>query len=108
MACLENKKVFGDVHSIAYKCQGKGVRTPSRRLIENLDDIPFPAYKYFNFVSVSEAMVFPGTGLYELAKQKGLVNDDYRLTDRRRTLLRKITLKNCSNGVINSCMRTQG
>jgi hypothetical protein len=27
-------------------------------------------------------MVFPGTELYELAKQKGLVTDDYWLTDR--------------------------
>ena len=35
-----------------------------------------------DFVSVSEAMVFPGTELYELAKQKGLVTDDYWLTDR--------------------------
>lgn len=49
MTCLESKKVLGDVHGIAYKCQGKIVRTSSRLLIENLDDIPFPAYKYFDF-----------------------------------------------------------
>ncbi|MDE2217616.1 MAG: cobalamin-dependent protein [Planctomycetota bacterium] len=49
MTCLESKKVLGDVHGIAYKCQGKIVRTSSMRLIENLDDIPFPAYKYFDF-----------------------------------------------------------
>ena len=35
-----------------------------------------------DFVSVSEAMVFPGTELYTMAKQKGLVTDDYWLTDR--------------------------
>ena len=35
-----------------------------------------------DFVSVSEAMVFPGTELYAMAKQKGLVADDYWLTDR--------------------------
>jgi len=35
-----------------------------------------------DFISVSEAMVFPGTELYELAKQKGLVTDDFWLTDR--------------------------
>ena len=35
-----------------------------------------------DFVSGSEAMVFPGTGLYTMAKQKGLVADDYWLTDR--------------------------
>ena len=35
-----------------------------------------------DFVSVSEAMVFPGTELYESAKQKGFVSDDYWLTDR--------------------------
>ena len=35
-----------------------------------------------DFSSVSEARVFPGTELYELAKQKGLVTDAYWLTDR--------------------------
>jgi len=35
-----------------------------------------------DFVSVSETMVFPGTALYELARSKGLVDDDYWLSDR--------------------------
>ena len=43
------KRVIGDVHGIAYKYQGKIIRTPPRQLIHNLDDIPFPAYKYFDF-----------------------------------------------------------
>ena len=203
MICPEGKRALEDVHGIAYKHQGKTFKTPPRQLIHNMDNIPFPAYKYFDFaddiftvnknrvidlckeiidrkldivwdcetrvnfiwedmlewmiksgcycisfgvesasetvlkaikkkttpeqiehsikltkqmgmktkmllmvgnpgeddrtvrdttrmietvrpdfVSVSEAMVFPGTELYELAKQKGLVTDDYWLTDR--------------------------
>ena len=35
-----------------------------------------------DFISVSEARVFPGTEFYELAKQKGVVTDDFWLTDR--------------------------
>src|SRR3989339_371594 len=65
MICLEEKKDIGDVQGIAYKYQGKIIRTPPRQLIHNLDDISFP-----------------GTELYELVKQKGLVTDDYWLTDR--------------------------
>jgi radical SAM superfamily enzyme YgiQ (UPF0313 family) len=49
MICLEKKQVIGDVHGIAYKYQGKIIRTPPRQLIHNLDDISFPAYKYFDF-----------------------------------------------------------
>lgn len=60
MICLEEKKVVGDVQGIAYKYQGKIIRTPPRQLIHNMDDIPFPAYKYFDFNRY--------TGGYEILK----------------------------------------
>ena len=31
MICLEKKQVIGDVHGIAYKYQGKIIRTPSKK-----------------------------------------------------------------------------
>ena len=47
MVCLEEKRDIGDIHGMAYKYQGKIIRTPHRQLIHNMDDIPFPAYNYF-------------------------------------------------------------
>lgn len=47
MVCMEEKKVIEDVQGMAYKYQGKIIKTPHRQLIHNLDDIPFPAYNYF-------------------------------------------------------------
>jgi len=47
MVCLEEKGDIGDIHGMAYKYQGKIIRTPHRQLIHNMDDIPFPAYNYF-------------------------------------------------------------
>ncbi len=60
MTCLEGKKIFGDVHGIAYKHEGKTIKTPPRRLIENLDDIPFPAYKYFDFEKYTRYEILKG------------------------------------------------
>lgn len=60
MTCLEGKKIFGDVHGIAYKHEGKTIKTPPRRLIENLDDIPFPAYKYFDFDKYTRYEILKG------------------------------------------------
>ena len=60
MICLEEKRALGDVHGIAYKHQGKTRKTPPRQLIHNMDDIPFPAYKYFDFNRY--------TGGYEILK----------------------------------------
>lgn len=47
MVCMEEKKVIGEVQGMAYKYQGKIIRTPPRQLIHNMDDIPLPAYNYF-------------------------------------------------------------
>lgn len=44
---LESKKKFSEVKGIAYLENGKLVKTPERPLIQNLDDIPFPAYELF-------------------------------------------------------------
>ena len=63
MTCLEGKKIFGDVHGIAYKYEGKTIKTPPRRLIENLDDIPFPAYKYFDFDKYTRYEILKAFGI---------------------------------------------
>ncbi len=49
IACLAGGKTIENVSSIAFKRNGSITKTPPRRLVENLDDIPFPAYKYFEF-----------------------------------------------------------
>ena len=49
MTSLEEQKPFENVNSIAFKSDGKVVKTQQRQLIVNMDEIPFPAYKYFDF-----------------------------------------------------------
>ncbi len=49
IACLAGGKNIENVSSIAFNRNGSITKTPPRRLVENLDDIPFPAYKYFEF-----------------------------------------------------------
>ncbi|WP_432662683.1 radical SAM protein [Wukongibacter baidiensis] len=44
---LENRKSLHTVNGIAYLENGKLVKTPERELIENIDDIDFPAYDLF-------------------------------------------------------------
>lgn len=44
---LESKRKFHEVKGIAYLENGKLVKTEERPLIQNLDDIPFPAYELF-------------------------------------------------------------
>lgn len=44
---LESKRKFSEVKGIAYLENGKLVKTEERPLIQNLDDIPFPAYELF-------------------------------------------------------------
>ncbi len=69
------------------------------------------------FVSVSEAMVFPGTDLYELAKQKGLVSDEYWLSDRpapyftvdnslERLLAWSNRIMSANAGAVEKCLRS--
>jgi len=41
---FENKKQLSQIQGIAYRQNGKVVVTPSRPLIENLDELPYPAY----------------------------------------------------------------
>ena len=60
MICLEGKRAFGDVYGIAYKYQGKTIKTPPRQLIHNMDDIPFPAYKYFDFDKYTRYEILEG------------------------------------------------
>ncbi len=49
-----------DVAGIAFKKQGKVVKTESRRLIENLDDIPFPAYHWFDLKRYEKYEILKG------------------------------------------------
>jgi magnesium-protoporphyrin IX monomethyl ester (oxidative) cyclase len=41
---FENEKQLSQIQGIAYRQNGKVVVTPSRPLIENLDELPYPAY----------------------------------------------------------------
>ncbi len=60
--CLDNKKNLKDIDGIGYKIKGKLKVNPVKSFIENVDELPFPAYhlvdmeKYFKglFVSRSE------------------------------------------------------
>ena len=44
---LESKKKFSEVKGIAYLENDRLVKTPAQPLIQNLDDIPLPAYELF-------------------------------------------------------------
>ena len=44
---LESKKTFSEVKGIAYLENGKLFKTPEQPLIQNLDEIPLPAYELF-------------------------------------------------------------
>ncbi|MBI5050408.1 MAG: radical SAM protein, partial [Nitrospirae bacterium] len=44
---LEGRKSMAEVNGIAYIKNGKFIKTPERPLIQNLDEIPFPAYELF-------------------------------------------------------------
>jgi anaerobic magnesium-protoporphyrin IX monomethyl ester cyclase len=42
--CLLDNRGYSDVRGLAFLRAGKLVRTPARPMIENLDDLPFPAW----------------------------------------------------------------
>lgn len=42
-----NPKALEDIEGITFRKEGQIVRTPNRRVMENLDDLPRPAYKFF-------------------------------------------------------------
>lgn len=45
---LENKKSLDSIKGVAYKKNGRVIRTERRELIQNIDSIPFPAYHLIN------------------------------------------------------------
>jgi len=47
LKALENKEELSSVKGIAFLRDGKCVQTPKRPLIENIDNIPFPAWDLF-------------------------------------------------------------
>jgi len=42
-----NPKALEDIEGITFRKEGQIVRKPNRRVMENLDDLPRPAYKFF-------------------------------------------------------------
>lgn len=48
LTTIENKGDFSKVHGIAYMDQGHYIRTKSQALIENIDEIDYPAWDLFN------------------------------------------------------------
>jgi len=47
MAANPNLKKLSAIDGVTFRRGGKVVRTPDRAFIENLDDLPFPAFGYF-------------------------------------------------------------
>ena len=45
--CVANEKKLGEVAGITFRKNGKIVQMPDRPLIQNLDELPFPALKHF-------------------------------------------------------------
>ncbi len=60
MMCLEQKRDIGQVRGIAYKHAGRVIKTPPRQLIHDLDTIPFPAYRYFDFDTYTKYEILEG------------------------------------------------
>jgi anaerobic magnesium-protoporphyrin IX monomethyl ester cyclase len=44
---ISNKKNLKEIKGIAYKENGKVIKTPERELLKNLDSLPFPSYDTF-------------------------------------------------------------
>ena len=60
IVCLHGNTPFGGVAGLAYKRDGAIIKTPMRSLVENLDHIPFPAYKYFDFDKYTRYEILDG------------------------------------------------
>lgn len=58
--CLKDKSDLEKVHGIAYKRADKVIKTPMRQLINDLDETPFPAYKYFDFDKYTKYEILEG------------------------------------------------
>ncbi len=58
---LDYKKDYSDIPGMAYNKNGKIVLTSSRKFIENLDDLPFPAWELIDIDKYSKYGVLPQT-----------------------------------------------
>ncbi len=58
--CKVNKKDLSNVKGIAYRKEGKVYINEKRKLIMNLDSIPFPAYDFFPMDEYTTSMIYPG------------------------------------------------
>lgn len=47
LEALDKKRSLSSVNGIGYMENGKCIKTPGRKLIKNIDEIPFPAYDLF-------------------------------------------------------------
>lgn len=45
---IENNKGFDEIDGLSYKKDGKVFHNPLRKFVENLDELPMPAYNLFN------------------------------------------------------------
>ncbi|MCW4015414.1 MAG: cobalamin-dependent protein [Candidatus Bathyarchaeota archaeon] len=45
---VSNPKALNSIEGITFRNNGQTVRTPNRDLIQNLDELPLPAYKHFS------------------------------------------------------------
>jgi radical SAM superfamily enzyme YgiQ (UPF0313 family) len=57
---IEGNRPFSSVKGIAYKVNGKCIKTSPRSLIENIDDIEFPAWDLFPMDHYTLLRSFPG------------------------------------------------
>jgi len=66
---LSTGAALGGLEGLAYKDQGKVIQTPSRRPIEDVDSIPFPAYNLLDIDRYVEAESARTTPKFERAIQ---------------------------------------
>ncbi len=63
LTALSGEKQLKDISGLVFKQAGTMVKTPPRQLIENLDDIPFPARQLFDKWYFMRSMIIRGLWL---------------------------------------------
>ncbi|MFH1415439.1 MAG: radical SAM protein [Elusimicrobiota bacterium] len=59
---MENNRDFSDIGGIVFRKEGRIIQTPAMERIEDLDDIPMPAYKYLDVATYRQPMVMVARG----------------------------------------------
>ncbi len=60
LTAIKNGADTSNIAGIAFKAKGKVVKTDDRALVKDLDTIPFPAYKWFNFDDYAKYEILNG------------------------------------------------